>query len=76
MMAPILPTGLGWHAGGTFCPFDAMQKQGQIWENEAQVDTTAPPGPNCWRPAVMLTAAWTSWPGFYCRWICRKLCVS
>lgn len=59
-----------------FALFDAMQKQGQIWENEAQVDTKAPPGPNCWRPAVMLTAAWTSWPGFYCRWICRKLCVS
>ena len=19
----------------------------------------------------MLTAAWTSWPGFYCRWICK-----
>ena len=59
-----------------FALFDAMQKQGQIWENEAQVDTESAAGTELRRPAVMLTAAWTSWPGFYCRWICRKLCVS
>jgi hypothetical protein len=53
-----------------FALFDAMQKQGQIWENEAQVDTDSAAG------TELLTAAWTSWPGFYCRWICRKLCVS
>ena len=47
-----------------FAVFDAMQKQGRIWENEARQIRTAKPESPCWRQAVQQVSVWTSWHVF------------